>query len=265
MATDSRFCARRRANPYPMNTTVLATLAVTGFTVAFSHAAIPTHWLPFVLVARARGWRAGKAMGVALAAGLGHVLLTSLLGLVIAWLGFTLGEHFGDWFKRIAGGALILVAVYFAVQQLRGAGLRHHHLPGGHHRPGERCGHEAEASHMEHELRESPLVQPKTSDWAAISGLFVMLTLSPCEAFLPVYLAGVEFGWTGFFVLSGILAVGTLGGMALFTWLIWYGLERVDLKRFERYEAGLLALVFGALGLMMLFIEHGHAHAGHAH
>jgi len=28
----------------------------------------------------------------------------------------------------------------------------------------------------------------------------------------------------------------------------------------ERYEAGLLAAVFGLLGLMMLFIEHGHSH-----
>ncbi|MFH0907328.1 MAG: hypothetical protein V1929_01010 [bacterium] len=31
---------------------MLATLAVTGFAVAFLHAALPTHWLPFVLTAR---------------------------------------------------------------------------------------------------------------------------------------------------------------------------------------------------------------------
>jgi hypothetical protein len=113
-------------------------------------------------------------------------------------------------------------------------------------------------------LHESPLVEPRTSDWAAISGLLVMLTLSPCEAFLPVYLSGVEFGWTGFFVLSGILAAGTLGGMTIFTWLTLRGLKRFDLKKIERYEAGLLAVVFVVLGLMMLLIEHGHAH-GHAH
>src|SRR4051812_50179883 len=43
-----------------MNSAMLTTIAATGFTVAFFHAAIPTHWLPFVLVARARGWRRGK-------------------------------------------------------------------------------------------------------------------------------------------------------------------------------------------------------------
>lgn len=241
-----------------MNTTVLATLAATGFTVAFFHAALPTHWLPFVLVARARGWRENKTMGVALAAGLGHVALTSLLGLVVAWLGYALDEHFGEIFKMVAGGLLLAVGLYFAVQQLRGAGLRHHHFPGGQHHASESCGHEKEATHLEHELRESPLVEAKTGDWAAISGLMVMLTFSPCEAFLPVYLSGVAFGWTGFFVLSGILAVGTLGGMALFTWLTLRGLRRFDLRRIERFEAGLLASVFIILGLMMLLLEHGH-------
>ncbi len=248
-----------------MNTTVLATLAFTGFTVAFFHAAIPTHWLPFVLVARARGWRERKTMGVALAAGLGHVALTSLLGLVVAGLGFALDEHLGDLFRWIAGGLLLAVGFYYGVQQLRGAGLRHHHLPGGHHHPSAECGHEKESSHLEHELHESPLVEARTGDWAAISGLLVMLTLSPCEAFLPVYLSGVQFGWTGFWVLSGILAAGTLGGMTLFTWLTLRGLERFDLKKFERFEAGLLSAVFLALGLIMLLVKHGHDHAGHMH
>jgi hypothetical protein len=248
-----------------MNTTVLATLAFTGFSVAFFHAALPTHWLPFVLVARARGWRERKTMSVAVLASLGHVAITSLLGLVIAWLGLELDEHLGELFRWIVGGVLLVVGGYFAVQQLRGAGLRHHHLPGGHHHPSEECGHEAGTSHLEHELRESPLVEKRTGDWAAISGLLVMLTLSPCEAFLPVYLSGVQFGWTGFFVLSAILAAGTLGGMTIFTWLTLRGLARFDLKKVERYEAGMLAAVFLLLGVMMLFLEHGHAHAGHVH
>ncbi len=263
MPCGSRF-ETRLGRTFLMNTTVLATLAATGFSVAFFHAALPTHWLPFVLVARARGWRERKTMGVAPAAGLGHVALTSMLGLVVAWLGFALDEHFGEVFKWVAGGLLLVVGGYFAVRQLRGAGVMHHHLPGSHHHASETCGREETESHLEHELRESPVVSEKTGDWAAISGLLVMLTLSPCEAFLPVYLSGVEFGWRGFFVLSGILAAGTLGGMTLFTWLTLRGLERFDLKRIERYESGLLALVFSVLGLLMLFVEHA-GHAGHAH
>jgi nickel/cobalt exporter len=48
-----------------MQSTVLTTIAATGFSVAFFHAAIPTHWLPFVLVSRARGWsRSAKTLAV---------------------------------------------------------------------------------------------------------------------------------------------------------------------------------------------------------
>jgi hypothetical protein len=87
-----------------------------------------------------------------------------------------------------------------------------------------------------------------------------MLTLSPCEAFLGVYLSGVQFGWRGFLVLSGILAVATLAGMMVFTWLTLVGLDRFSVQKFERYEAGLLGGIFTVLGLLMLLLDHGHEH-----
>jgi ABC-type nickel/cobalt efflux system permease component RcnA len=238
-----------------MQSTVLTTVAATGFTVAFVHAVIPTHWLPFVLVARARSWGRGKTVFVTAMAGLGHVALTSLLGLAIAWFGFQL-EEMVEWFSRLAGGLLLLFAAVYFWRQWRGTGICHHPTPGSHHHADEHCGEEHEVSHWQEELKDSPLVSTKAGDWAATSGLFVMLTLSPCEAFLPVYLSGVQFGWTGFFVLSAILAVATLAGMTLFTWLALVGFERLRLKAFERHEAGLLGVLFTVLGLLLLLLEH---------
>ena len=238
-----------------MNSTVLTTVAATGFTVAFLHAAIPTHWLPFVLVARARDWSRAKTLLVTAFAGLGHVLVTSLLGLAIAWFGFQLDERLGRTFSWIAGGVLVAIGAYFLLRQIRGQGLRHHHLPGGRHRESEACGHEQEHSHFEHEFAESDLGSARRSEAAVIGGLFLMLTLSPCEGFLPIYLSGVKFGWHGFAVLSGILAVAALAGMTLFTWLALLGLERFRVRRLERGEAGLLGAVFCLLGVLVLMLE----------
>lgn len=239
-----------------MNSTLLTTIALTGFTVAFFHAAIPTHWLPFVLVSRARGWSRAKTIGVALFAGLGHVALTSLLGLAIAWFGFQLDGEIGHAFGPIAGTVLILVGAYFLWRQARGAGICHHAMPGSHHLADEHCGDEPKhGSHWEHELEDSRLARA-AGDWAAISGLFLMLTLSPCEGFLPVYLSAVQFGWTGFVVLSVILAVATLAGMTIFTWLTLVGFERLRLRHFERWEAGFLGAIFVLLGAAMLFLQH---------
>src|SRR5207253_7417938 len=128
-------------------------------------------------------------------------------------------------------------------------GIMHHHPPGSHHHADEDCGKEKEHSHWDDELKDSALVSNQAGDWSAISGLFVMLTLSPCEGFLPVYLSGVQFGWRGFVVLSVILAVATLLGMLIFTWLTLVGLEKIEVKNFERYEAGLLGSLFSALGV----------------
>ncbi len=237
-----------------MTDPILTTIAATGFTVAFFHAAIPTHWLPFVLVSRARGWSRGKTLAVAAFAGLGHVALTSLLGLGIAWFGFTVDEEIGHTFSQIAGAILLAVGLYYLWQQFRGAGIRHHVVAGSHHHATAHCGKES-SSHWEHELQESELL---SGDRAAIGGLFLMLTLSPCEGFLPIYLSGVQFGWPGFFLLSGILAVATLTGMTLFTWLTLVGFGRFELKRFERWESGLLGTLFLILGVIVLVLRHEH-------
>src|SRR5664279_2317821 len=89
-----------------MNSAVLTTIAATGFTVAFFHAAIPTHWLPFVLVSRVRGWSRLKTIAVTAGAGLGHVGLTTLLGAAIAWFGFQLDERVGRFFPWVIGAFL---------------------------------------------------------------------------------------------------------------------------------------------------------------
>ena len=49
-----------------------------------------------------------------------------------------------------------------------------------------------------------------------ISSLLALLTFSPCEAFLPIYVSGVRYGWHGFALLTAILSVGTVAGHGRF-------------------------------------------------
>ncbi|MGI8966644.1 MAG: hypothetical protein ACR2H1_11225, partial [Limisphaerales bacterium] len=118
-----------------MDYKVFTTIAVTGFTVAFFHAAIPTHWLPFVLAARAQKWNRSKTLLIAALAGTGHVLFTTLLGVLVVWLGISLDKKIGNAFPLIAGGALILFGLFYLIRQFRGGGHGHHHFFGGHSHP----------------------------------------------------------------------------------------------------------------------------------
>ena len=95
-----------------------------------------------------------------------------------------------------------------------------------------------------------------TSDWVAIMSLLALLTFSPSEGFLPVYLSGIKYGWAGFALLSAILAGATLAGMILFTWLTLVGLEKLKLGFVEKYESGVLGGALIALGILVMVFEH---------
>ena len=53
---------------------------------------------------------------------------------------------------------------------------------------------------------------------------------------------------------------GTVKSKSLATWLALLGFDRVRVKSFERFEAGLLAAVFGILAILIVTLEHGHEH-----
>ncbi len=226
-----------------MNDSVLTTIAITGFGIAFFHAAIPTHWLPFVLTARAQRWSRSKTVAITALAGSGHVLFTALLGLLVAWLGIALSARIGVWFPRVAGGALILFGLFYLVRQLTGHTHTHLHLFRGHDH-----GHE-----HDHDGNEIAVRAP--SDFAAIVSLLALLTFSPCEAFIPVYVSGVRYGWSGFALLTVILSVATVAGMVVFTLLALAGIEQIKLRSFEKYESGVIGALLCLVGVLIIIFE----------
>ena len=226
-----------------MNDSVLTTIAITGFGIAFFHAAIPTHWLPFVLTARAQGWNRSKTLIITAVAATGHACFTATLGLIVAWLGIALSDRIGALFPWIAGGALISFGLFYIIRQLTGHPHTHTHL-----------GHEGHSHGHAHSQPENRMLFSKT-DFAAISSLLALLTFSPCEAFVPVYVSGVRYGWHGFALLTIILTVATIAGMVAFTGLALTGIEQVKLRSFEKYEAGVMGALLCAVGVLIILFE----------
>jgi len=273
---------------------MLWTILTSGFGIAFLHAAIPTHWLPFVLAGRGQGWTRNKTLGVTLLAGLGHVAFTSLLGVLVVWLGIETSAWTGEVFPFITGGILIAVGLYYVARQVWGKGHGHRHFGkrtgpaeayigaeahgGGHdhdhaHHHDHDHGHRkprgaAAPNHLRHvaasasptaarigqslPVTATVLAKPGRSDRAVILGLLAFLTFSPCEGFLPVYLSGISFGWSGFLLLTVVLALATVAGMVLFTWLTLAGFERYRFNRLAKFESAILggALIGLGVGVM---------------
>ena len=249
-----------------MNDLVFITLVVTGFTVAFLHAAIPTHWLPFVVAARAQHWKKPKTLAVTGVAGAGHVLFTIALGVLVVWGSMVINSRIGKAFPVIAGGALIALGLFYLVRQIRSTGhshlfgshshYKHEHHTHDHHKHPHALAHEHEDMDREDDIATiRQWWSQRRSDWVVIAGLFALLTFSPCEAFLPVFLIGAKYGWIAFALLSAILAIGTVAGMVVFTWVTLAGVEKLRFRGLEKFESGILGGVLCLLGMLIILFE----------
>lgn len=202
-----------------MNNAFLLTLSATGFSVAALHAAMPTHWLPFVMIGSARGWSRRRTLAAVTLAGGGHILATTVLGVALARFGWEINERYDAAFHWIVAALLVGLGAWLAFRAPHGRGCDH-------------C--------------EGKKFIPEATDRAALWGLFLTLTLSPCELFLPVYLTAAPYGWPGILWLSAVLAVATLVGMLTLTWLTLHGAARARwLDRLDGRVIGGLLIILG--------------------
>lgn len=247
-----------------MNAPLAFSIIAAGFTVAFFHTAIPTHWLPFALTGRAQGWSRTKTLTVTGFAALGHTGFTTLLGVLVAFLGMAVDYWTGHVFPWIAGGLLFAVGVFFLIRQATGHGHAHFlHRHDHPHDHGHVHDHHHDHGHHHHHRGEELLVEPddvniplhKVSDRAAIMSLLALLTFSPCEGFLPIYVSAVRLGWQGFLLSSIVLAIATTAGMLTFTSITMSGLHRINLKAVEKYESAILGAVLCLLAFVIVFVE----------
>ncbi len=194
------------------------------FTVALLHALIPSHWLCFVVVGRAQGWRTRKTLAVAAAAGLLHVSSTILLGVAGASLlqKFLDHEHL---IERMGGFVLIALAAVYFVAHLLHAGHRH---------------------------EEDRSITEK----AAILSLLFSLAFSPCTIAIPLLMASAqELGMIA--LIAAVLLVTTVGPMLLLVGLTSLGIEKLQFAFFDRYEKLIVGFVLALLGALVLVVHHG--------
>lgn len=223
-----------------MNDYSLLPILATGFFIAVLHAMLPTHWLPFVMASRAQKWSWSKTQSILLIAGLGHVIMTTFLGSILFVVGLGVYHKIENYFLSIAAVAIASYGSYLIYQYK--SGHKHSH-----------CDH-SEADHHHH---GSELEKTSKDGWAILS-LLSMLTFSPCESFLPVYLTSARFGWLGFTLLSVVLAVGTLVAMLSFTWISTKAIEYYKMDWLEDHEKLISGVALIILSVVLVLIEKSH-------
>lgn len=216
---------------------LLVSLLAGGFVTAFLHAALPTHWLPFVLVGRAQRWPLARVLAAVVAAGFAHILTTAVVGGLIVIAGLALEQWVSGLLPHLAAVLLFLFGAFYlaraTVLKVRPA-----------------SGPELDAP------------EPRVSDTAAFWGLVAMLAVSPGEVLLPLYLSQATEGLVVLALMTLAFLAGTVLGMALFTVLANAGYSALRLERWARYESMVLGVALIAIGLMVA--SHSHAEGRHA-
>ncbi len=198
-----------------------------GFIAAALHAALPTHWLPFVLVGRAQGWGVRRVAAVVVLAALAHVATTAVIGAVVAMAGVALDRWVHGVLPHISSALLFLFGAFYLARYWHKTTV-------------------PDCKGCEHD-------EPKVSDRAATFGLIAMLAASPGEVLLPVYLSSATQGVSMFLALTAGFALGTAVGMLVLTSLAMAGYSILRLERWARYEGVVLGAALIILGFVMAF------------
>lgn len=227
----------------------LTTLTITAASLAFVHTVLgPDHYLPFIVMSRARKWTIYKTSWVTLLSGFGHVISSILLGTIGIGVGIALNKlefmesvrgDLAAWLFVLFGLAYMAWGLYRAIKN-KPHKHKHHH--------GNGTLHVHEHSHQEeHDHTHKNNITP----WI----LFTIFFLGPCEPLIPLlmYPAALDSSW-GVAQVSIVFGLVTMLTMLVLVLLASYGLKFVKLGKLERYTHAIAGATILLSGIAILFL-----------
>lgn len=225
----------------------LTVLCATAATVGIVHTVLgPDHYLPFVAMARARGWTATKTAAITTVCGLGHVLGSIILGFLGIALGVAVSRLEGFEAVRgdVAAWMLVAFGLAYTVWGIRRAIRNRPHSHSHFHADGTEHSHPHQhaTDHVHTHDRPKASITP----WI----LFTVFLFGPCEPLIPILMYPAATLTPGAVVLvASIFAVATIGTMLIMVLALNAGARRLPTSSFERWAHALAGLTVLACGL----------------
>lgn len=224
----------------------LAILTFNAMAVAFIHTVIgPDHYLPFIVMSKARNWSLAKTTWITLACGVGHVASSVVLGLAGYAVGASLRRL--EWIEsfrgELAAWALIIFGALYAAW---GMWRIMRKGPDGHTH-----------DHLLHLHSHSHIHDPKTGAEISLTPwiLFAIFVFGPCEPLIPLFIyPAATNGWGGAWLVSIAFAVVTIGSMLALVLGGRYGLNWLPTGRLARYNHVLAGATIAIAGCTIQFL-----------
>lgn len=209
-------------------------LSLTAVTLGFLHTLLgPDHYLPFIVLGRAKKWSLRKTMIITFFCGLGHVLSSVILGLIGIAVGVSVTRLVSvESFRgNIAGWLFIAFGLVYMIISIRNLVKKHRHSHKHYHLDSEEHAHEHDHFHQHTHIHEKE--SAKTTPWV----LFLIFVFGPCEPLIPILMyPAAENNIPGAIFVSVLFSVVTIATMMSVVMAFYLGLSRISLKPIEKYN-----------------------------
>lgn len=241
-----------------MSDPTLRFMLLSALSTAVFHTLVPDHWIPFVLIGRARGWSARATALVSGGSALVHVALSIALAAATLAVGREAAERLGHGLETASGVLLVAFGTAYALWAYRKGG---HFHPGGALLHGtaepDACEGSEGPRHPEHLHWHADRAWIGGAGSRGAAALALIVGLNPCVLLLPLLLAVAERG-------AGAVALVTLA-YAVPTVLLMVGLSvvgvattrRLPVPGFARHMEAASGVVIALTGVVFLVLGHG--------
>jgi len=231
----------------------LIILTVTAASIGFFHTLFgPDHYLPFIVIAKAKKWSLIKTTFITTLCGIGHIGSSVLLGIVGIALGIAVTklEALESFRGNLAAWGLIAFGLMYFVWGLRRALRNRPHKHPHFHKDGDNHVHE-HIHTEEHVHVHSSEGAINITPWI----LFTIFVFGPCEPLIPILMYPAAKS-----SLSGlILVTSVFGGVTIMTMLgivliSSLGINILPMERLERYNHALAGATIFLCGIAIQFL-----------
>ncbi len=227
-------------------------LAATAAIIGFTHTVLgPDHYLPFIVLSKARQWRHRKTAIVTFLCGVGHVGSSVALGFLGVSLGLALFsleaiESFrgsvAAWLLLIFGFTYFVWGVHRAVRARR---HEHSHVHASQETHSHVHSHISDHSHLHGTDTKS------LTPWV----LFIMFVFGPCEPLIPLLIyPAAKHNMVAVGAVAAVFSAVTISTMLLIVMTSSYGLSRLQLKPLQKYSHALAGLAIMLCGVGTTFL-----------
>ena len=234
-------------------------LAITAATIGFFHTLTgPDHYIPFIVMAKARKWTIPKTIWVTILCGIGHVGSSVVIGMIGIATGIAVAklEFIEGYRGNVAAWLFILFGFVYLIWGLwkayKNKPHKHFHIHDNneiflHNHP-----HEHVHNNLVHQHFHKKEKKKNITPWV----LFTVFVFGPCEPLIPILMyPAAKNSLTGMVVVTLTFFICTIATMLTIVLVTISGFEFFPMHKMERYMHAIAGGTILICGLGIEFLK----------